>query len=86
MENEQQVQVQVLGEHSITCSNLKLRNSVFNTPAAKLHIQQLTIKSLSITYSSTGEEPLKVSLDGAQIVLAFNPAYKAEPPSYAKAK
>ena len=73
LEYEQQVQVQVLGEHSITCSNFKLRNSVINTPGVKLHIQQLTIESLFITYSYTGEEPLKVSLNEAQFLLTLTP-------------
>lgn len=83
LENEEQVQVQLLGEHRITCSNLKLRNSVVNAPTAKLHVQQLTIASLSVTYSTAADEPLKLALDGAKLVLAFNPAYQREPASYA---
>lgn len=67
--------MQLLGGHSLTCSNLKLRNNIVNLPSARIHVQLLTINSLSVVYSSGGEEPLKVSLDGAKLVLGFNPNY-----------
>lgn len=86
LENEEQVQVQLLGGHSLTCNNLKLRNTIVNLPSAKIHIQLFTINSLSVVYSSGGEEPLKVSLDGAKLVLAFNPNYVEPPPSYTNTK
>lgn len=80
------MQVQLLGGHSLTCSNLKLRNTIVNLPSAKIHVQLLTINSLSVVYSSGGEEPLKVSLDGAKLVLAFNPSFVEPPPSYTNTK
>ena len=86
LEDEQQIQVQLLGQHSLTCNNLKLRNSVVNAPTAKLHIQQLTINSLTINYTTAADEPLRLALDGAKLVLAFNPAYQQGKPSYANTK
>lgn len=51
-----------------------------------MHVQQLTLNSLSVTYSSTRDEPLKVTLDGAKLVLAFNPAQAESTPTYAATK
>lgn len=62
-----------MGSHHLTCTNLRLRNALLNHPHLPLHVSLLTINTLSLSYDKTRDEPIQLILDGAKLVLAFNP-------------